>query len=85
MDKGKAIARFVNFQFYSGIISYVNIAKCEDDFLLEVIILVGTVCNDDACAKLIAQAKIIQALIELLNGLFFVIKYFFIYFIFPIS
>ena len=30
--------------------------------------LVGTVCNDDACAKMLAQAGIIQSLIELLNG-----------------
>jgi len=30
--------------------------------------LVGTVCNDDACARMLAQAGIIQSLIELLNG-----------------
>lgn len=41
---------------------------CEDDWVLEVIILVGTVCNDDACAKMLAEANIIQSLIELLNG-----------------
>jgi len=39
-----------------------------DDLVLEVIMLVGTVCNDDACAKMLAQAGIIQCLIELLNG-----------------
>lgn len=40
----------------------------EDDVVLEVIILIGTICNDDACAKLIADAGIIPCLIELLNG-----------------
>jgi len=39
-----------------------------DDLVLEVIMLVGTVCNDDACARMLAQAGIIQSLIELLNG-----------------
>ena len=42
--------------------------NAEDDLVLEVIILIGTVCNDDACAKLLAEAGIIQGLIELLNG-----------------
>lgn len=41
---------------------------CEDDWVLEVIIMVGTVCNDDACAKMLAEANIIQSLIELLNA-----------------
>ena len=40
----------------------------QDDLVLVVIMLVGTVCNDDACAKMLAQAGIIQSLIELLNG-----------------
>lgn len=42
--------------------------SAEDDIVLEVIILVGTVCNDDACAKLLAESNIIHLLIELLNG-----------------
>lgn len=42
----------------------------EDDWVLEVVILVGTVCSDDACAKLLAQSSIIHLLIELLNGEF---------------
>jgi len=41
----------------------------EDDLVLEVIMLVGTVCNDESCAKMLAQAGIIHSLIELLNGL----------------
>ncbi|KAL5012631.1 hypothetical protein ScPMuIL_011182 [Solemya velum] len=40
----------------------------EDDLVLEVIILVGTVCNDDSCAKLLAESNVIQCLIELLNA-----------------
>lgn len=36
--------------------------------VLEVIILLGTVCNEDACATKLAEAGIIQVLIELLNG-----------------
>ena len=43
--------------------------KAEDDLVLLVIMLVGTVCNDDSCAKMLADAGIIQNLIELLNGL----------------
>lgn len=42
--------------------------KAEDDLVLEVVILVGTVCKDDACAKMLAQSDIIPNLIELLNG-----------------
>ncbi len=42
----------------------------EDDLVLEVVILVGTVCNDDSCAKMMAEAGIIHCLIELLNGSF---------------
>ncbi|XP_074655810.1 kinesin-associated protein 3-like isoform X2 [Tubulanus polymorphus] len=40
----------------------------EDDLMLEVIILVGTVCNDDECAKMLSESGIIQCLIELLNA-----------------
>jgi len=46
----------------------INTGTARDDLVLEVIMLVGTVCNDDACAKMLAQAGIIQSLIELLNG-----------------
>lgn len=42
--------------------------SAEDDIVLDVIILVGTVCNDDACAKLLAESNIIHCLIELLNA-----------------
>ncbi|WAR31213.1 KIFA3-like protein [Mya arenaria] len=39
----------------------------EDDWMLQVIILVGTVCNDDISARMLAETNIIQSLIELLN------------------
>ena len=42
--------------------------SAEDDVVLEVIILCGTVCNDDGCARMFAEAGLIQVLIELLNG-----------------
>ena len=44
------------------------LGAADDDWVLQVIILVGTVCNDDACAKMLADSNIIQSLIELLNG-----------------
>ena len=40
----------------------------DDDWVLEIVILVGTVCSDDACARLLADSNIIHLLIELLNG-----------------
>ncbi|KAL4218964.1 Kinesin-associated protein 3 [Mactra antiquata] len=42
--------------------------SAEDDWVLQVIILVGTVCNDDISAKMLAESGIIQSLIELLNA-----------------
>ncbi|KAK6194648.1 hypothetical protein SNE40_000246 [Patella caerulea] len=42
--------------------------SADDDWVLQVIILVGTVCSDDGCAVLLAQSNIIQSLIELLNA-----------------
>jgi hypothetical protein len=40
----------------------------EDDLVLEVIILIGTVCADDSCAALLAEEGVPQILIDLLNG-----------------
>ncbi|XP_023931109.1 kinesin-associated protein 3-like [Lingula anatina] len=40
----------------------------EDDMVLEIVILLGTVCCDDNCAKMLADNGIIQNLIELLNA-----------------
>uniref|UniRef100_A0A8D0HGN9 Kinesin associated protein 3 n=1 Tax=Sphenodon punctatus TaxID=8508 RepID=A0A8D0HGN9_SPHPU len=40
----------------------------EDDLVLEVVIMIGTVSMDDSCAALLAKSGIIPALIELLNA-----------------
>ena len=40
----------------------------EDDLVLEVVILIGTVSLDDECATVFAREGIIQMLIDLLNG-----------------
>ncbi|XP_072244923.1 kinesin-associated protein 3a [Leuresthes tenuis] len=40
----------------------------EDDLILEVVIMIGTVSMDDSCAALLAKSGIIPALIELLNA-----------------
>lgn len=40
----------------------------EDDLMLEVVIMIGTVSTDDSCAAMLAKSGIIPALIELLNG-----------------
>ena len=39
----------------------------EDDMLLEIVILIGTMATDEDCAKLMADLGIIHKLIELLN------------------
>ena len=44
------------------------LGAAEDDLVLEVIILIGTVCADDSCAALLAQEGMPQILIDLLNG-----------------
>ncbi|KAK5607076.1 Kinesin-associated protein 3 [Crenichthys baileyi] len=42
--------------------------SAEDDLILEVVIMIGTVSIDDACAVMLAKSGIIPALIELLNA-----------------
>uniref|UniRef100_A0A672ZXP8 Kinesin-associated protein 3a n=1 Tax=Sphaeramia orbicularis TaxID=375764 RepID=A0A672ZXP8_9TELE len=42
--------------------------SAEDDLVLEVVILIGTVSMDDSCAAMLAKSGIIPALIELLNA-----------------
>ena len=44
------------------------VGVAEDDLVLEVVILIGTVSLDDACATVFAREGIIQMLIDLLNG-----------------
>ena len=45
-----------------------KLGAAEDDLVLEVVIMIGTVSMDDSCAALLAKSGIIPALIELLNG-----------------
>lgn len=44
------------------------LGSAEDDLILEVVILIGTVSMDDSCAAMLAKSGIIPALIDLLNG-----------------
>ena len=44
-----------------------NIGGAEDDMLLEIVILIGTMATDEDCAKLMTDSGIIHKLIELLN------------------
>lgn len=39
-----------------------------DDLVLEVVVLVGTVAADEAAAKLLVDAGILDSLVNLLNG-----------------
>ncbi|XP_076359971.1 kinesin associated protein 3 isoform X2 [Tachypleus tridentatus] len=41
---------------------------CEDDIVLEVVVLIGTVVADESCARFIAKSGILKSLIELLNA-----------------
>ena len=50
----------ISFVLVSGV--------AEDDLVLEVVILIGTVSLDDECATVFAKEGIIQMLIDLLNG-----------------
>lgn len=45
-----------------------SVGCAEDDLILEVVIMIGTVSMDDSCAIMLAKSGIIPALIELLNG-----------------
>lgn len=49
--------------------------SAEDDLILEVVIMIGTVSIDDACAVMLAKSGIIPALIELLNGKYILTEY----------
>ncbi|XP_037837190.1 kinesin-associated protein 3a isoform X2 [Kryptolebias marmoratus] len=42
--------------------------SAEDDLILEVVILIGTMSMDDSCAAMLANSGIIPSLIELLNA-----------------
>lgn len=49
--------------------------SAEDDLILEVVIMIGTVSMDDSCAAMLAKSGIIPALIELLNGKYQILYY----------
>ncbi|XP_032235565.2 kinesin-associated protein 3 [Nematostella vectensis] len=55
-----------------GMLSYIKDklqpGAAEDDLILEVVILIGTVSMDDGCASILAKEGVIQTLIELLNA-----------------
>ena len=55
-----------NLFFYGG--RKLTPGAAEDDLVLEVIILVGTLARDESCAALLAKSGIIQNLITLLNS-----------------
>jgi len=42
--------------------------SCEDDLLLEVVVLAGTACADEPCALLLAEAGLLPVLVDLLNA-----------------
>uniref|UniRef100_G3NN13 Kinesin-associated protein 3a n=1 Tax=Gasterosteus aculeatus aculeatus TaxID=481459 RepID=G3NN13_GASAC len=42
--------------------------SAEDDLILEVVIMIGTVSMDDSCAAMLAKSGLVPALIELLNA-----------------
>ena len=45
-----------------------HVGAAEDDLVLEVTILTGTIASDESCASMLAKSGIIQDLIELLRG-----------------
>lgn len=59
----------VQFHKYTNFLLHLLVVGCaEDDLILEVVIMIGTVSMDDSCAIMLAKSGIIPALIELLNG-----------------
>lgn len=42
--------------------------NADDDLVLDVIVLIGAVCNDDSCANLLSNSGLIEILIEMLNA-----------------
>ena len=58
-----------NFQPGNRYVSCQSSGAAEDDLILEVTILTGTIASDEGCASMLAKSGIIQDLIELLRGL----------------
>jgi hypothetical protein len=70
----------VSFQFdYTALVTQYNLldlfsAKlsleaAEDDLVLQVIMLVGTVLQDDDCARMVADSGIVAKIVDLLKAL----------------
>ena len=57
----------LKFKFYTKKKQFFK-GEADDDLVLDVIVLVGAVCNDDACANLLSKSGIIEILIEMLNA-----------------
>ena len=56
------------FQLVGWIKNMLTPGNADDDLVLDVIVLVGAVCIDDACANILSKSGIIELLIEMLNG-----------------
>ena len=69
LQPGILLINMLFFQTKKLILMFEKIVgEAEDDLVLDVIVLVGAVCNDDACANLLSKSGIIDILIEMLNG-----------------
>ena len=54
------------------LLDFVNVTlrpgAAEDDLILEVVILVGTILSDPACASLVAECGTVQLMVDLLKA-----------------
>lgn len=58
-----------------------HLENCEDDMILEVIILAGTFCAEEVCATTLLESGIIKHVIDHLNGIWMFIILSFLNFI----
>lgn len=56
------------YNLISWLKSKITPGTCEDDLILEVVVLIGTVAADEACAELLAKSGILKSLVDLLNA-----------------
>lgn len=56
------------YKLVSWIKKMLQPGNVDDDLVLDVIVLVGAVCIDDACANMLSKSGIIEILIEILNA-----------------
>ncbi|KAF0305674.1 Kinesin-associated protein 3 [Amphibalanus amphitrite] len=59
---------FRQFRLVDWMKSKLTSGSCEDDLLLEVVVLMGTACADEACSLLLAEAGLLPPLVDLLNA-----------------